>query len=432
MGVNRMHKHKIVLYILLVVILLGISSAKVLADGDENLGVPSIKISDGSGIVASGTGLLSQPGIINIGVPNDAEIKQVLLYWNGFHTNGNEDNTIIVEGINVRGKLIGVRPSTTIESSVYRVDITRLKLINAGSNNLEIEGLDFDVVNNGAGIIVIFDNGPDKDIQIRDGEDWVYINSNTDILRTTVAQTFTFEPANVVRTADLSMSFSSVSGSMSSGGFRPSAIEVIVDGVTTELNNLLDSNDGDEWDTLSHSVTIPPGATEVKVQAFSENRVLIEGTPASFVWITAALSLSPPVNGRMTGGGSIFNDNNMENDRVTHGFEIHCDKSEPNNLEVNWPGNHFHMLDLTSAICTDNELIIQKPPVAPLDTFFGMGTGRLNGVDGARIEFTFVDAGEPGTKDTALIKIWNPSDNVVLDVFGNIQNGNQQAHYDNK
>ena len=54
----------------------------------------------------------------------------------------------------------------------------------------------------------------------------------------------------------------------------------------------------------------------------------------------------------MTGGGSVFT---TDGERVTHGFEIHCDLREPNNIEVNWaPKNNFHLTELTGALCTDS------------------------------------------------------------------------------
>ncbi|PYQ67730.1 MAG: hypothetical protein DMF54_03455, partial [Acidobacteria bacterium] len=78
--------------------------------------------------------------------------------------------------------------------------------------------------------------------------------------------------------------------------------------------------------------------------------------------------------GRMTGGGSVFT---KANGRVTHGFELHCDPEVgPNNLEINWgPGNHFHLEDLTSAVCTDDPNIAPPPPPAGFDTYNGTGTG---------------------------------------------------------
>jgi len=92
----------------------------------------------------------------------------------------------------------------------------------------------------------------------------------------------------------------------------------------------------------------------------------------------------------MTGGGSVFA---ADGQRVTHGFELHCDiEDAPNNLEINWgPGNHFHMEELTSAVCTDDPNIDQHPPKhSPFDTYIGTGTGR---VPGASVTFTFFDAG---------------------------------------
>ena len=86
------------------------------------------------------------------------------------------------------------------------------------------------------------------------------------------------------------------------------------------------------------------------------------------------------------------------------------------------------MLELTSAICIDDPEINPKPPAAPFDTFTGKGTGRFNGVEGATINFEFVDKGEPGKSDTVWIQILDKDGNKVLNVDGSIKYGNLQAH----
>ena len=135
----------------------------------------------------------------------------------------------------------------------------------------------------------------------------------------------------------------------------------------------------------------------------------------------------PPQTGRMTGGGSVFT---AGGERVTHGFELHCNKASlPNNLEVNWgKGDQFHLEQLTSAVCSDNPAIVPNPPSAGFDTYVGTGAGRLNGVSGATAQWNFTDAGEPGNKDTAAIVIKNSAGAVVLTVSGKLDKGNQQAH----
>jgi hypothetical protein len=128
---------------------------------------------------------------------------------------------------------------------------------------------------------------------------------------------------------------------------------------------------------------------------------------------------------RMTGGGSIFT---ADGTRVTHGFELHCNKNDkPNSLEINWgsnPENNFHLESLTFVRCTDDPTIVPDPPVAPFDTYFARGTGRCNGV-AANIEWTFTDAGEPGTADTATYAI---TGGCTLNASGALTFGNHQAH----
>ncbi len=138
-----------------------------------------------------------------------------------------------------------------------------------------------------------------------------------------------------------------------------------------------------------------------------------------------------PGLGRFTGGGSQIR---IDYVRVTKGLTIHCDLLLSNNLEVNWNGNSFHMTEhLTTVACTDSPDIIQAPPVAPLDTLIGIGTGRYNNMDGYTINFTLIDAGEPGSSDMAKIYIYetaNPA-HVVLDLpLSYLSGGNLQAHYD--
>ncbi|HEV8608958.1 MAG TPA: hypothetical protein VGS98_02660 [Thermoanaerobaculia bacterium] len=130
--------------------------------------------------------------------------------------------------------------------------------------------------------------------------------------------------------------------------------------------------------------------------------------------------------GRMTGGGSVFGKGAQ---RVTHGFELHCDVEDaPNNLEVNWAGNHFHMEELLTAVCTDDPAIAPPPPPAGFDTYTGTGIGRCNGVAGATISWTFTDAGEPGKLDTATFEISGCPDGLGLSVSGPLKKGNHQAH----
>jgi hypothetical protein len=275
----------------------GILPGEVLADGDETLGTPSIYIEPGSGILAAGTGLLTQPGTINITIPPGVTIKQVLLYWEGIWEdiwedipNPNPQNKISVNGTIITGNLIGTGYE---DRYCYRADITIKDLVIPGLNNsLSVNGLTFDT-NNGAGVLVIIDDGFNAaEIDLRDGDDFAYASFDPPLFDTTVPQTFFFTPEDVDRTATLSMFFSSVRGTASGGGFRPTAIEVTVGGVMTVYNDLLDSVDGEEWDTLSLSVDIPAYTDSLTVQALSVDNTGGETrNPASFDWLVAALSV---------------------------------------------------------------------------------------------------------------------------------------------
>lgn len=283
--------------------LVAVGSAAI-ADGTEELGPASVSIAEGSGIVAAGTGMVAQPATLDVEVPAGASVEQVLLYWEGMdRTNTGGDDTIVVDGNAVTGDLIG-GPTLFFNnaySSAFRADITALGLVGAGSNSLTVEGLEFTRVNDGAGVLVIYDDGSTTaEIGVRDGLDLAFVNF-VPPLDTTVAQTFTFATEDADRVADLSMFFSSVAG-QDLPGDRPSVIEVTVDGVVAEYVNLLASNDGDEWDTVELEVTIPAGVGAVTVQALSEDRAGTNNRPASFGWITASLSvpttpLPPPGGG---------------------------------------------------------------------------------------------------------------------------------------
>jgi hypothetical protein len=186
---------------------------------------------------------------------------------------------------------------------------------------------------------------------------------------------------------------------------------------------------------FSGSTDAPPGTsatvTAVAVAKWGDGFAGGQSSSISVTYPTEACA--QPSLGRFTGGGR---QNRLSDGlKITRGLTIHCDLLLSNNLEINWPtGNKFHMEEhLETVACTDDPNIIQQPPPAPLDTLIGVGIGRYNNKPGYTIEFTLVDAGEPGGNDQMAIKIFqtaNPS-NVVLDVpLQQLTNGNLQAHYD--
>jgi hypothetical protein len=205
-------------------------------------------------------------------------------------------------------------------------------------------------------------------------------------------------------------------------------VQILVNGVVVDTGVFQLSN----GNSFSGTVAAPTGSQAVV------------GALASGPWSngvlggqSASTTVTVPTDcvtgtGRFTGGGKQVNVGGVD---VTRGLTIHCDLRLSNNLEVNWSGgNHFHMTEhLTTVACTDDPLIIQTPPRAPLDTLIGVGTGRYNGVNGYTIRFTLLDAGEPGSLDRMAIRIFetaNPA-NVVLNVpLVYLTGGNLQAHYD--
>ncbi len=293
---------------------IGVMSGEVFADGDDTLGLgsPSIQILPGSRVVAAGVGMINADvmmgGDISVYVPHGAEIQQVLLYWEG-------RNEVDFDNIMVRKRLpegspwenvadlnntVMIGASSSLNSKAYRADVTGLELVVPGHSLFSVKGLDF-THNDGAGVIVIFnDASGDADVQLIDGNDFAFLGFS----ETTVAKTFDFETSLSDRTATLSMFFSSVAGAVSGGAFRTSSIEVTVAGptisTTTTYENLLNSWDGEEWDTLNIDVNIPVGADSLTVQPLSSG-----DTAASFNWIVAALSVPEaeecgPCKGKIT------------------------------------------------------------------------------------------------------------------------------------
>ncbi len=278
------------------------TTAMVVADGTETLGPPAdLAVASGTGIVAGGTGLESQPGEIEIEVPAGATVNQVILYWGGEFRVA-DDDTITIEGQEVTGDLIGgptffYNWQGDVFVSAYRADITDLGLVVAGANTLTVEGLDYDEVNDGAGVLVIYDDGSTAaTIDLRDGADLAFFNF-PEPRQTCVPQTFTFPAEDEERVATLVI----YAGSVEEG--RPNGLLLTIDDVTEQLDDVFGSFSGPDWDTVTLDVTIPAGATELTVEPISVASTNPLG--ASLLWVGAGLSVPslPPPPPPPPGGG---------------------------------------------------------------------------------------------------------------------------------
>lgn len=277
------------------------------ADGTETLGAPSIDIADGDELIIAGVGLVaSQPGFLDITIPEDATVVQVIAYWEGLAATAGEQgdtDVISIEGISVEGERIGgvTHIINNNYTSTYRRDITALGLIEPGNNSLVVGGLDFMRLNDGVGLAVIVDTPSDEQtsIEIRDGNDYAFEDFAAP-LDDTLLQTFSFEASDADREAELSIMLTHVSD------FRSSVIEVYIDGVLSEeLLDVVGDLDGAEWDSLTHPITIPAGATSAAIRPVSRDSEsgprAGQGT-ASVTWVFASIEVTSPAAEQAPGG----------------------------------------------------------------------------------------------------------------------------------
>jgi len=291
----------------------------------SGLGTPSIPIAAGSGFVHAGIGTAHGPDSFSLNVPG--AVAQALLYWSGEHRSVAGDDTIDADfdgnAQSVTGDLIGGPThfytfNGRVYVSTYRADVTAF--VQSGVNNIAISGMDFDATNLGAGVLVIYDDGSSAHLDLRDGQDLAYARFSPP-LDATVPQTFVFAPSGFARVANLHMFISNV------GVDRPNRIRVQVEGeAAVDLDNLLNSVDGEEWDSLVLPVNIPAGAGNVTVEIIS----LEDGSdvlPASLNWMVAGLSLGEPFcgDGNPDDGEECDDGNNEAGD----GCSPECTVEEP-------------------------------------------------------------------------------------------------------
>lgn len=258
-------------------------SSPVGANGTETLG--PITVAPGSGIVTEGVGMLgTNSGTVNLTVPANATVRQVLLWWEGLYSNV-PDDTIRVNGAEVTGAVVG-GPTVfygTTKSTTYRADITGLNAVHAGANSVQLSDVVFDEQTDGASIAVVYDdNSGPADVQVRDGNDDAYLNFAPP-LDTTTPQVFTVQAASFSRTAKLTLAVGGVDVN------RGNTVRVTVGGVATDFDYALHNTDGAQWDDVAIPVTVPAGGTTVAVQVLS---TYAGGDPASLQWVNATLSMA--------------------------------------------------------------------------------------------------------------------------------------------
>jgi hypothetical protein len=262
--------------------------------GTETLGDPGVDLAPGAGMVVAGAGMVVQPATIDLEVPG-AAVEQVIVYWSG-GTDGEDalgDATLELNGNEITGELIGGPTLFTSNYSFtsYRADITALGLVNPGVNSITASGLSYEFSganeNNGVGVLVIY-SAPDRqaELQLRDGLDLAFFLA-PEPLDATTPQTFLFEPTADARTADLLL----FCGSVGSG--RLTEIIVTIEGVGQTYRNVLGSNDGSLWDSVTLPVSIPPQTTSLTVEVVSVPVMDMSG--ASLSWVATGFTLPVPV-----------------------------------------------------------------------------------------------------------------------------------------
>jgi hypothetical protein len=182
----------------------------------------------------------------------------------------------------------------------YTADVT--SLVTPGDFQYDIS--DFDMSDeSGAALQTVYQDAslPLQEITIYNGADFAYANwAGGGELNRTHVLSHTFAPAAVART--LHLDFIVANGATSARpdqlwfqtGTGVAPTELVNSASAVVLNaNPLNGNDGEDWDTVRQTVTVPAGATFVSFQFQSGGGTGDQNLlPESFTWLSAALSFS--------------------------------------------------------------------------------------------------------------------------------------------
>lgn len=161
-----------------------------------------------------------------------------------------------------------------------------------------------------------------------------------------------------------------------------------------------------------------PATTTVEIQVESDG--LLSDTAS----LTVTVDPAPVPSAYMTGAGQM----SFGGKPSHHGFSLDCDPAASGQqLQVSWKGGHKFSLDVVATLGCSDDPTVDPGGGAPIDTLSVTGQGRLDGVPGAAIDATFVDAGEPGTSDRVDLVVKDPNGVIVLSVSGLLLHGNHQA-----
>jgi hypothetical protein len=267
-----------------------------------------IAIAPGSGFVEGGVGMVdTDSGILDVTVPAGATVEQVLLYWMGGATTDVGDDTIEVDGNPVTGALIGGPTNFfwNYDFYAYRADVTAEGWVVPGANSFTITGMDFDFSgrdldeNNGVGMIVIYDDGTEAELELHDGLDMAFFKFSP-TLDSTAPITFDFAAEGADRMAE----FVVLAGSV--GEERPNMIKITTSAGEQVFDNPLGSGDGLLFDSITLDVMIPAGDTMLTAQLFSVASE--DPLGASMGWIGTGLSV--PTNPLYCIGDYVWFDEN--------------------------------------------------------------------------------------------------------------------------
>src|SRR5262245_9329413 len=192
---------RFVLAFVCTVALLATATAPVLADGNDTLGPPSLKMAKGTGIVSATTVSGPAPGSLEIEIPAKAAARQVLIYWQGVEAT---DSVRLVNGVEVHGVSVGRSELIAGGDTTFRADITDVLSLHPGLNRVDIALAGLAAGPADAAIIAVVDDGSKAShLLLRDGRDLLSNLNGTEPGDLSIPQTFMLPGAKYDRRLEL-------------------------------------------------------------------------------------------------------------------------------------------------------------------------------------------------------------------------------------